>query len=664
MSAESSSTTTFSLGQIDQAIANEYMKKNFKQPPPTQPLVPSLSESTRKRRIEFVIPSGGEDNDEIQAIHEELDDNFLYKEARLPIRKSRLQRMYTWLLVVAHCERVIANRAPVSFTDGESMQLLFHVYDDFALDRRPPVASMLASGFSRDEQLALFVVRARLAFAIATVMPQCRNAAELLVPVQNRDKMDYYWRCAAGNDASDEIMNEWLAKTGAGHPLLQNNVLTLRSASVQLLWDSILHLQTAWPTLAMCAPLVRFFEEIRMRIAFFLSYREISQSFYDLEGNEITFEQRVRELQGELLGFNLGVFGGVDLFSSQANPGLIDKTEFIAISDAQETDGCSYAHVNAEFLDECERMIHAMHSSLRCQMGLQREGSPSCVACKYTPDEMVGAEAALHRVDQFLGAAHQKYVQDKFREQAFSMYALPGEAEHHAEFHMHEAQIAAAFIADRRREDFLALQAMIMDMSVSDAWSTKLRNDRNDPAHALVASLVLHYDLQEKCGGSLVSYYHTLAELGPHCESVSKRKLAEELYDQTNTGTLHYYHKFLQERGPSAPPHHRRYEHPLILRGMNTFYVYYKRHVHEFTSFGEAFLCWLWTMCFDKHICGCMNAQVLMLDYAEPFFPYAWDEFQAQKKEVAEKVSEWARIDGIVPTNLSRPPATIDGTQF
>ena len=144
----------------------------------------------------------------------------------------------------------------------------------------------------------------------------------------------------------------------------------LQSCTLECFWQSMLSLMAAWPRLPMSGYVVRLFNEMRRRCAFFLSYREYSSA---------DAKRRFEESERQVLGLHASLFALLNFdatapldAASRANDnidltaGLLDNFNFAAINE----DG--YVNVNIEFVDQCEMIFHHMQAQIRQAVGLAR----------------------------------------------------------------------------------------------------------------------------------------------------------------------------------------------------------------------------------------------------------------------------------------------------
>lgn len=629
-----------------------------------------------------------------------------------------LKQSATTESLILECERLIFEHTPPSEpATTDDLRKLIALYDDFVFEYRPEIANAydVEGGatdldepgayadetvtFNRAHQTIAFIATMRLIYALQIALPDELNASRLLAD------SDSYSLEAASN-VTDRMLARWLLKTGACHrSIIASDVenaeypLRLRECSLEALWQTIRALLREFPRLAMCAELVRFFDELRCRVAFFMSYRELAPDELIDEDDEdddddgsdedgaratLTFEQKLAQRNNTIMGLNLRLYGLLDLdtMTQGANHAvsnsrraeldasersLIDNWELAKLSECRR-----YVHVNMDFVDECERALFSIHEELRKQCGFLHAELPDlpCGLCgrleQLLPPEvqrnrslanLITEKHEQNLIDAIsvqLKGQFSMVIEDEFKSDVFPFYVQPGELQQFKEYHPQETDNEQSCISKNRLEDFKVLSKRFLEPDVNKAWSVLgLEKEKDEPAHALLVSQTLQFMMRQEMEGVKFKQYYILCNallpLQYHrSRSNNYRFHYYEIYDeQVTTSTLRARFKM----GDACTDEKEIcYEHPLVLRTINSHAVFYRGHMHRCRSFEHAYLLWLATMCFDKHLGGFSTEGKAMQPFATRLMPELSHEFAHSLRVSERRRQKWSPTAQIVDT--------------
>jgi hypothetical protein len=205
---------------------------------------------------------------------------------------------------------------------------------------------------------------------------------------------------------------------------------------------------------------------------------------------------------------------------------------------------------------------------------------------------------------------------------------------------------------------------------IADVWKV-LRGKFDDPAYACIAALALNYHLQQHFKGAQFSHYYvhfdTLEPVTQFDERLGKhRNILGELHTvRVTTGTMIYRNRLMQERGVNAAPLERDYQHPLVLRCMNSFEVVYRKHTHRVRSFAHAFIHWVELMCVDRAIRGqSPQGGALLYPLFKLLFPERAPEIRRLEKEAHAKLERYNPIKRLIGNaDLDEPASESEGDE-
>ena len=596
-----------------------------------------------------------------------------------------LERSVHLRAVVRECELIAGRNQLRTPSNVKDLRRLLRVYDDYAMRRRPTRADE-EERFDKMHQYALFIARMK----IINVLENCPAASAPAI-TERADWRDLYIENHYYVEAeciSDVDLALWLLEKNACHPDMlvvdrRSNAPAhrLQSCSLECFWQSLLSLMATWPTLPMSGYVVRVFNEMRRRAAFFLSYREFAS---------LDAKHRFDESERKVLGLHASLFDLVNFDASAAaanaggggggggdggganidlSVGLLDNFNFSTIGD----DG--YVAVNTEFVDQCEMIFHHMQVQLRKACGLARSPLDStlaidnlrgdagaaddtkvaCVMCRrrtraaLTPAHI---ERFEELVAQEMSGGFRLAITEEFRGSVMAFLLQPSEMAEFAAMHAREVQTPLNCISRQRQADFRKLSEALLVPQCTEVWRA-LRGAHEHPAYAVMAALAINFHLQQHFKGTqFVNYYlQAEEELRPfaHMQErmADRRNVYGELHTpRVTTGTLRYRNKLVQEAGVNAAPLESDYQHPLVLRTMNSHDVVYREHTHRVRSFAHAFLHWLELMCTDRHIRGqsSTGGNALLYPLYATLFPERAGEAHALERATRAKLRAYNPI--------------------
>ena len=603
------------------------------------------------------------------------------------IPKAPLRQSGLWRAVVRECELMIfENRPPRPPTNTRDLRKLLILYDDFALQHRPAVAGVESADeaaldpefikLNRSHQIALFVARMKLLYAIRVSFPNETNASKLALFDNDGD---YYWTRAA-HDVDDRTLAVWLRETAACHNSLIGDLsapsgnLLIHQCSLEALWQTMLILMRVWPRLPMCAELVRFFDELRLRVAYFMSYRERAPDVFvsapgdDEDDEPRTVEEKMAQYSERVMGLNLQLFGLLDLGSllrtesvRQRRGGVDDDGALIDnwdLATATRNDvGEMFAHVNMDFVDECERALHAMQVQLRSHAGFRHDAMPrKCIACD---DSLHITDDAVRRlqllIEEQLASGFRATIEEQFREQLYDWYVEPSELEQFSEYHPQDVHNALGCISKRRNADFRVLGTRFIEPTAYAVWREGgLAAQLDEPAHHLLVELVIDFLLRQDAGGARFDDYYivtSLLEPWPFIPMALQRTrvLLFEVYESLKTtGTLRFRYQLMQRDGAEADTKHMDYQHPLVVRLMNSHAVLYNGHLHECDSLEHAILLWLLLFCLDPHLGGHLPTGAALQPFAQRLMPEYDAQLRHSLQRAEERIHRWNPMGRVV----------------
>ena len=568
---------------------------------------------------------------------------------------EKLEMTMTLNAVVRECELIADTGVPLRDSNVGDLRRLLRVYDDFAL-------ANVNAGAKIDtrHRLALFLTRMKIANALLAL--QRHSSPSEPDPYV----VDDYWRDSLA--ISNVQLARWMYANRACHPLLlvvdeqlprthANYVAghLIEHCTLECYWQSLLALTAAWPYLGMSGYLVRAFDEMRRRAAFFLSYRELATpDSGGANSAEFSLKKQIDLARTKVLGLNLNLFGLMDLNEPDREPvkptvrqssTLLDNVDLVKVTD-------NYIHVNLDFAEECDKLFHSMQLDLRrCAgfaLGKNVLAAPhECRGCDARVTLISDANVALFEtlVDEQTRGTFRTQISEEFREMLFQFYEQPNEVAAFREYHSYEVLTAQNCIAQQRPRDYKLLCERFTGVQGDVVWEG-LRRHVEEPAYGVLCLIAPNYYMQQALKGARVlTYLVDLCKSGggvgvrPH-EHLDERagvlrNGTDEFHVQmTTTSTFLFRNKLVHQHGFEVDPAEIDYQHPLLIRSLNSFGVYYNEHLHQCASFAHAFLTWLVVMCEDR----CIDAQLATGAFLHELYARLFPERFEHIKRLAEEV--------------------------
>jgi hypothetical protein len=610
--------------------------------------------------------------DESQKTGEPLDtDIFIPKStpellnrlSQNPLITENFEMTMTMNAVVRECEDITAYGAPNATTFADLRRLL-RLYDDFAL-------ANINRGAKIDSRhrLALFITRMKICSAIDAVD----------APPGYRDPFvrDDYW--LESRTVSNVELARWFYASRACHPLLlvvDDQVPRthpqyvaghlMQHCTLECFWQSLLTFVSAFPYLTMSEFVVAAFEEYRQRAAFFMSYRELATpdgptiiDEGEHRGEKFSLKKQIDMARTKVLGLSLNLFGLMDLNNPSAEPiaepiqqtaTLLDNVDLVKITD-------NFIHVNLDFAEECDKLLHAIQLDLRRCAGFKLASTLSsrrqrdCVGCE---NAAVGGDRHIEAFEKLIEAqvtgTFRTQISEEFRELLFAFYEQPHEVQAFRDYHGYEVITAQNCIAQQRPRDYRILCEKFTGSHCDEVWKT-LRGQYDEPAYGVLCWIALNYHTQQHLKGArITTYFVDCCKSGGGCgikpfehldefAGLRRNSLVEFHVQQTTTGTFLFRNHLINRQGFDVDHREVDYEHPLIVRSMNSYGVYYLEHLHQCRSFGHAFLTWLHIMCTDK----CIDAQLATGAFLHQLYAQLFPERFERIKVLAEDVDKRLR---------------------
>jgi hypothetical protein len=549
-------------------------------------------------------------------------------------------------------------RAPTNIHD---LRRLLRIYDDFALKNRPFICKSGNNDdvFDKQHQYALFLARMK----IVNVLENCIDFTATPAPVDIYLENHYYVEAAR---ISDVELALWLLEKNACHPhmlLVREGGIPghrLQSCSLECYWQSLLSLMAAWPFLSMDEFAVRVFNEMRRRCAFFCSYREYASP--EAKRKFDAGEKKVMGLNTSLftlLNFSEPppsnsdgdtVRGGGKHLDNNEDSFLLDNFDLATIN----AEG--YVAINTNFIDEMETILHHMQLQLRQAVGFTRAppAVDGCYCCRLMPLTQAHIDRLETIVTSEMTGTFRASITEAFRTTVVDEYVQPSEFAVFGELHEREVQTALNCVSRLRQADFRKMSTTMLIPMIDAVWK-QLKGKQQEPAYAVMMSLAINFYMQQHMrGAQLKPFYVRTEKLRPfaHLDERygQRRNSFGELHrPRQTTGTLRFRNKLLQEAGIHADPLESEYEHPLILRSMNSYDIHFAGHTHRCESFAHAFLHWLETFCEDRHIRGQLPVGgSLLFGLYRSLFPERSDHIRQLEVETHKKIKKYNPVTKLV----------------
>ena len=595
--------------------------------------------------------------------------------------KEKLEMTIIMTTVVRECERIAAGIAEPSLRDLFDLRRMLRVYDDFALTN-------IQGGIKIDKRhrLGLFITRMKIISALTTLEAQFPGRVDQCV-------RNHYWTEA--KRINNLELAKWMYENKACHPLMlvverrlprtHPNFVAghlIEHSTLECFWQSLLMFAAAWPTMSMSPYVVAMFDAMRARAAFFMSYRELASSG---DGGAFSLQSQMERSRTKILGLNLNLFGVSDLNNPGAEQPSIqpqdNQSTLLDNVDLVKTTG-NHAHVNLDFAEESDRLLHAMQLNLRQAAGFRHKESLTCICCS---ERRKISEANVKLLEQLVSdqlipgkgtGIFRTQITEEFREMLFDFYDQPDELASFKEYHGFEVITAQNCISQKRSRDYQALVDAYITETADLVWG-RLVSKRNEPAYGLLVMLAMNYFMQQEMRGARISQYYidvSKSDGGipffPYTREMEgeARKTGEELHVKlTTTGTFLFRNKLLQQTGMLSSKAEIEYQHPLIVRSMNSFAILHNGHMHECQSFSHAFLLWLSVMCVDRAIEGQMATGSFLHPLFLQLFPDRQQEIYNLSESAQRRMREYDPLNKFVARAIQDTKHVVESngmTQF
>ncbi len=491
----------------------------------------------------------------------------------------------------------------------------------------------------------VWTARARVERALE-LLGAAREAAEHGVDPQRRKAAKL----------SDGELARWCAEHGLLEASLlrvdaDDNVLghSIQECGLMALWTSIKQLIGVWPHLPCTPHVFRLMQELRRRTNFFLTYRE-STDARSVSGSALrTLAQRS---QRQVMGLALELWqrpgGGRD---STVRRTLLNMPALVDFTDR-------YAHINVRFLVESERVFASVERSLRQMCGFRwhRRTHASCVACAALASARTDGAALLARFERVCSAETAGVFKDAlsgaFRARVYNMYVSPSVAERFRHYNPADTATARSILSREAPATYRTVTERYVEPTIDVAWSQHLAGRPREPAHALFAAIAAGYFMKQRASGLKLEQYVVDVDqvLDPHLYRDERRGFVRRdgvdsglHIEHQTTGTLRFRNRQAPADGVGAPLASQLYEHPLIVRSMNSSFLYYNGTMHRCDGgFHEAFAAWLECMCLDQHIGGQSGGGALLFDaWRQMASPARFGAIDAAEARTRRRLREW-----------------------
>ena len=198
------------------------------------------------------------------------------------LREEKLD-ISTKARAISHeCELIALSGEMRDGTNVNDLRRLLRFYDDFALEKRVTDYGQ-TTFFDKAHQLSLFICRMKIINTLYNVLVP-KLAAEEVDTGEDRYIQNEYWREA-------ELITEYdLAQWMYTNEVCSQRMLVvsndertnevivhghvIHNSTLETFWRSLQYFMAAWPRLKFSGYLIRYFNEMRRRCAFFISYCE------------------------------------------------------------------------------------------------------------------------------------------------------------------------------------------------------------------------------------------------------------------------------------------------------------------------------------------------------------------------------------------------------
>lgn len=612
-------------------------------------------------------------------------------------------------VVVRECEQFAHLGRLDDETSVRDIERLGRLIDDFMIENRLEI--------SRRHRLALWAARLKLIDLVDSALPRAEaqrngdNPENVIAADSSGASSPSMADAALGGRINDPmrvaavtLSNEELARWMRDNNTCDESVVaydehsdtythSLQSCGVSALWSSMRALMDAWPKLPLSEHLIAQFEEMRRRVAFFANYRErvdTSASGLAAAGRRKNIlglsvdRWRVRDSLPNVLKEDANDrFGGKQILetkrTAKTSTTKLNSVEFTRVT---ENGNERFASINEDFLEETERVLHSMLVELRRCAGFDWHTEPEatecdCLACEQLCDDD-RTVAAENRFDEFIAeelvGPYRDFTQNEFRQLVWQVFEQPGEREVFTTFNPYDKNTAQNFISRNRRSDAKTINRMYLERESTHVWADLSNGSQLEPPYGLLATIAANYYLQARCKGALLRPYQIdCGSCDPwplRSERFGERRNAmRDLHTElVTTGTMRLRRDLLPRGGLRCKSRERFYEHPLVLKTIGAFCVYYDGRMHHCPGgYAQAFVVWLAVMCEDREICGELSNGASLFPLYKRLFAERKESIERIEKRIEQKKRDWDPTTNLLPADrLSYEKTQQEGadTQF
>jgi hypothetical protein len=567
-------------------------------------------------------------------------DTLLHELSLKELSTERMKMIMQMSAVERECEFIANGEIAPRMNNIGDLRRLLRVYDDFAMRN-------IGAGEKIDDRhrLALFITRMKVVNSLAVLTNHFNGNIE-----EDLWLRDHYWRESL--TINNIQLARWMYANRACHPLMlvvedrfpkshPEHVVghLIQYCTIECFWQSMLAFAASWPRLPMSGYIVKLFDEMRTRAAFFMSYRELAVSVEEPGESGFSLKKKVENARSKILGLNLNLFGLMDMNNPEKDAEradqrqqstLLDNVDLVRFSD-------NYVHANLDFAEECDRLLHSMHLDLRRAAGFRHSDSipyeqcRECIACsnsaKCSPANIVLFEAL---VEEQVAGTFRTQISQEFRELVFQFYEQPNELTAFREYHGFEVITAQNCIQQQRPRDYKLLTDRFLAAHCDVVWQS-LKGDFKEPAYVLLCFIAMNFYMQQTLRGARISTYFadvckSAGGVAPyeHIDERAQRhrNVRSELHvEMKTTGTFRFRNKLINQQGMLSDREEIEYQHPLIVRSLNSVGVVFNNHLHKCESFAHAFLMWIYIMCTDPYIEGQLATGAFLHQLYARLFP-------------------------------------------
>jgi len=512
----------------------------------------------------------------------------------------------------------------------------------------------------------------------------------------------------AARDITDEMLARWMSDNKIGNESVVRRVPdngggggaerwehAIDKCGLASLWALIKSFRSRWCFLQLSPFLYALLERLRVRVAFFLGYREPFDESYE-RNNQLNSVKIIGLSRSAWRAADpLWVHGSrYDARRSASEPVAHRRNEaLLNYAKMMRTVGVGagaqrFSCVNDDFIEETERTLNAMLIELRKCAGFEWHERPDesecdCFACAELVSrdaakraELDAAKRALDTmVTREITGNFRDYVQMEFRTHVWAAYVQPGEAEVFRAYRPLDNETPQSIISRGRPDDGKVISRRFCERAVSLVWAEFATRDerdaerdallvdytqRSEPSCAMLTRQTLGFYLDAQSNGAQFARYliDCHANNAPHTYQAERllrqrRTLAEFHTPLHTTGTLAWRYKHQRRVGQHAPDAEMHYEHPLILRTLASFCVLYSGRMHLCANFSEAFLVWLATMCEDPQIGGELHTDYSLLPLYASLFPRRAEHVAALRRDVEQRKRTWDPMARLFPKEVT-----------